>query len=323
MPTPTLDLILPHLPHPLQEAILSNQYSEICVCENGLVFGEVAGRNSMEQLSVGIPTQDQLRKAVNAIARLISHREANDQNPILEARLPDGSRVAAMMPPIVQGITLTVRKFRPNWFTLDELVESGTMPAAAAQLLQLALGKRSNILISGATGSGKTTIVKALLDLIPEDQRVILIEDTAEIPLDRPNRARFEAHPPGVTIRDLVKAVLRHRPDRLIVGEVRDGAAYDLLQALNTGQLGSLSTVHASSAQNALNRLARLALQANVDLPFQALQNEIGDEIHYVLHVERNGGRRCVSQLLRVQGFANGYWRTSDCLKTQGDIGNS
>jgi pilus assembly protein CpaF len=111
MPTPTLDLILPHLPHPLQEAILSNHYSEICVCENGLVFAEVAGRNSMEQLSVGIPTQDQLRKAVNAIARLISRREANDQKPILEARLPDGSRVAAMMPPIVQGITLTVRKF--------------------------------------------------------------------------------------------------------------------------------------------------------------------------------------------------------------------
>jgi pilus assembly protein CpaF len=181
MPTPTLDLILPHLPHSLQEALLSDRYSEICVCENGLVFAEVAGRNSMEQLSVSIPTQDQLRKAVNAIARLISRREANDQNPILEARLPDGSRVAAMMPPIVQGITLTVRKFRPNWFTLDELVESGTMPAAAAQLLQLALGKRSNILISGATGSGKTTIVKALLDLIPEDQRVILIEDTAEI----------------------------------------------------------------------------------------------------------------------------------------------
>jgi pilus assembly protein CpaF len=323
MPTPTFDLILPHLPHPLQEAILSDHYSEICVCENGLVFAEVAGRNSMEQLSVGIPTQDQLRKAVNAIARLISRREANDQNPILEAQLPDGSRVAAMMPPIVQGITLTVRRFRPNWFTLDELVESDTMPAAAAHLLQLALGKRSNILISGATGSGKTTIVKALLDLIPEDQRVILIEDTAEIPLDRPNRARFETHPPGVTIRDLVKAALRHRPDRLIVGEVRDGAAYDLLQALSTGQLGSVSTLHASSAQNALNRLARLALQANVGLPFQALQNEIGDEIHYVLHVERTGGRRCVTELLRVQEFANGYWRTSDCLKTQGDIGNS
>jgi pilus assembly protein CpaF len=184
------------------------------------------------------------------------------------------------------------------------------MPAGAAELLRVGLAKRSNVLISGATGSGKTTILKALLDLIPEDQRVILIEDTAEIPLDRPNRARFEAHP-GTTIRDLVKASLRHRPDRLLVGEVRDGAAYDLLQALNTGQLGSISTVHASSARNALNRLARLALQANVGLPFEALQNEIGDEIHYVLHIERQGGQRRVSQLLEVHGFTNGCWRTS------------
>jgi pilus assembly protein CpaF len=198
-------------------------------------------------------------------------------------------------------------------------VQNDTMTAAAAELLQLALAKRSNLLISGATGSGKTTVLKALLDLIPHDQRVILIEDTAEIPLERPNRARFEAHP-GISIRDLVKASLRHRPDRLIVGEVRDGAAYDLLQALNTGQLGSLSTVHASSAQNALNRLARLALQANVGLPFQALQNEIGDEIHYVVHIEREGGRRRVSQLLQLQGFVNGYWRIADCLKTHKDI---
>jgi pilus assembly protein CpaF len=313
MQLPSLDLILPHLPASLQAAILSDAYSEFCVCENGLVFAEVAGRNSMEQIPVETPTQDQLRKAVNAIARLISRREADEKNPILEARLPDGSRVAAMMPPIVQGITLTVRKFRANWFTLDELVRNGMIPAAAAEVLYSALEKRSNILVSGATGAGKSTVVKALLDLIPLEQRVILIEDTAEIPLDRLNCARFEAHP-GVTIRDLVKASLRHRPDRLIVGEVRDGAAYDLLQALNTGQLGSLSTVHASSAQNALNRLARLALQADVGLPFAAIQSEIADEIHYVVHVERDGGLRRVTQMVNVRGFAGGEWHTSDCL---------
>jgi pilus assembly protein CpaF len=217
-----------------------------------------------------------------------------------------------MMPPIVQGITLTVRKFRQNWFTLEELIEIGTMPAAWAQLLREAILKRSNILVSGATGAGKSTILQALLDLIPIEQRVILIEDTAEIPLDRPNRARFEAHG-NVTIRDLVKASLRHRPDRLVVGEVRDGAAYDLLQALNTGQLGSLSTVHASSAQNSLNRLARLALQADVGLPFAAIQSEIGDEIHFVVHVERDGGRRRVTELLQVNGFSDGNWQTRAC----------
>jgi pilus assembly protein CpaF len=312
MPTPDLDLILPYLPAGLQAAIVSDAYSEICVCENGLVFAEVAGHNSMQQIAVGVPTQDQLRKAVNAIARLISRREADENNPTLEARLPDGSRVAAMMPPIVQGITLTVRKFRQNWFTLAELVQNEMITAAWAQLLREAIDKRSNILVSGATGAGKSTILKALLDLIPIEQRVILIEDTAEIPLDRPNRARFEAHA-GVTIRDLVKASLRHRPDRLVVGEVRDGAAYDLLQALNTGQLGSLSTVHASSAQNSLNRLARLALQADVGLPFAAIQSEIGDEIHFVVHVERDGGRRRVTELLQVNGFSDGNWQTRAC----------
>jgi pilus assembly protein CpaF len=309
MPIASLDLILPHLPEALQAAIVSENYSEVCVCENGLVFAEVAGQNSMQPLAVGIPSQDQLRKAVNAIARLISRREADESNPILEARLPDGSRVAAMMPPIVQGITLTVRKFRRNWFTLDELVDNGMIPPAMAAVLRRAIAERSNILVSGAPGAGKSTIIKALLDLIPLEQRVILIEDTAEIPLDRPNRARFEARA-DVTIRDLVKASLRHRPDRLIVGEVRDGAAYDLLQALNTGQFGSLSTLHASSAVNALNRLARLALQAGVGLPFEAIQSEIGDEIHLVAHVERESGQRRITQLLQVDGFAEGQWRT-------------
>jgi pilus assembly protein CpaF len=213
------------------------------------------------------------------------------------------------MPPVVQGITLTVRKFRRNWFTLEELVSNGMISPAMAALLRDALIRRSNILVSGAPGAGKSTIVKALLDLIPLEQRVILIEDTAEIPLDRPNRARFVARA-GVAIRDLVKASLRHRPDRLIVGEVRDGAAYDLLQALNTGQLGSLSTLHASSALNALNRLARLALQANVGLPFDAIQSEVGDEIHYVAHVEREAGQRRITELLQVDGFADDQWRT-------------
>jgi pilus assembly protein CpaF len=308
MPTPSLDLILPHLPEDLRAAIVSDEYSEVCVCEDGLVFAELVGRNSMEPLSVVVPTQDQLRKAVNAIARLIAGREADESNPILEARLPDGSRVAAMMPPVVPGISLTIRKFRRNWFTLEELVDNGMISRATAALLREALARRANILVSGAPGSGKSTIVKALLDLIPLEQRVILIEDTAEIPLDRPNRARFEARA-GVTIRDLVKASLRHRPDRLIVGEVRDGAAYDLLQALNTGQLGSLSTLHASSALNALNRLARLALQANVGLPFDAIQSEVGDEIHYVAHVEREAGQRRITELLQVDGFADGQWR--------------
>jgi pilus assembly protein CpaF len=218
------ELILPHLPPGLQQSILSPDYSEVCVNEDGRVFVEAAGSNTMVELEGIAPTQVQLRHAVNAIARTLAHREADETNPILNARLPDGSRIAAMLPPVAEGIVLTVRKFRPNWFTLEELVANGTVSHTFRDQLTEAVARRENILISGPTGSGKTTLVKALLDLIPRHERVLLIEDTAELPLDRPNRVRFTARD-GVSIRDLLKASLRHRPDRIIVGEVRDGAA--------------------------------------------------------------------------------------------------
>jgi pilus assembly protein CpaF len=301
-PLPMFELILPHLPPRLQEAILSPDYTEICVNEDGRVFVEAAGSNAMLELAGIAPKQVQLRHAVNAIARTLARREADEANPILNARLPDGSRVAAMLPPVTEGVVLTVRKFRPNWFTLEELVTNRTLSPGFHDELFEAVGRRQNILISGPTGSGKTTLVKALLDLIPEEERVLLIEDTAELPLQRPNRVRLTARE-GVSIRDLLKASLRHRPDRIIVGEVRDGAAYDLLQALNTGHAGSISTLHASSALHALNRLARLALQADTGLPFSSIQSEIGDAIQYVAHIERRGARRELTELIRITGF--------------------
>jgi pilus assembly protein CpaF len=303
------ELILPHLPPGLQEAILSPDYSEVCVNEDGRVFVEPAGSNAMVELPGIAPSQIQLRHAVNAMARTLAHREADETSPILNARLPDGSRVSAMLPPVTDGVVLTVRKFRPNWFTLEELVANGTISPGFHDQLTDAVERRQNILISGPTGSGKTTLVKALLDLIPEEERILLIEDTAELPLSRPNRVRFTARE-GVSIRDLVKASLRHRPDRIIVGEVRDGAASDLLQALNTGHAGSISTRHASSAAHALSRLARLALQADPGLPFASIQSEIGDAIQYVAHIERRGALRQIAGLIRVTGFhsRSGTW---------------
>jgi pilus assembly protein CpaF len=158
------ELILPHLPPGLQEAILTPDYSEVCVNEDGRVFVEAAGSNAMLELPGIACTQVQLRHAINTIARILARREADETNPILNARLPDGSRVAAMLPPVTEGVVLTVRKFRPNWFMLEELLANGTLSCAFYDQLIEAVERRQNILISGPTGSGKTTLVKALLD---------------------------------------------------------------------------------------------------------------------------------------------------------------
>jgi pilus assembly protein CpaF len=223
--------------------------------------------------------------------------------------------VAAAFPPCsLHGVTLTIRKFRPQWFTMDQLVEAGMLPAAIAAELAEAVRDRKTILIAGGTDTGKTTFAKALIDFIPQNERLGVIEDTAELKIDHPNVFRFEARKeqvdgsgkvimPAVTIRDLVKAALRHRPDRLIVGEVRGGEAFDLLDALNTGHAGSISTVHANSALQALSRLATLTLRADVDLPYKAIQGEIGDLIDRVVHIERREGCRRVSQVLQINGF--------------------
>jgi pilus assembly protein CpaF len=197
---------------------------------------------------------------------------------------------------------------------MEQLVEAGMLPANVAAELAEAVRNRKTILIAGGTDTGKTTFAKALIDFIPQQERLGVIEDTAELKIDHPNVFRFEARKEqtdgsgnvivlAVTIRDLVKATLRHRPDRLIIGEVRGGEAFDLLDALNTGHAGSISTVHANSALQALSRLATLTLRADVDMPYKAIQGEIGDLINLVIHIERKEGRRRVSQVLKLYGF--------------------
>jgi pilus assembly protein CpaF len=251
---------------------------------------------------------------VKRIARLLGE-DIGESKPLLDARLPDGSRVAAAFPPCsIHGITLTIRKFRPQWFSLDELVTLGSVSRSIASQLIEAVRDRKTILVSGGTDTGKTTFTKALLDLIPKEERIGVIEDTMELKIDHPNVFRFEARKeqrdtagsiviPAVTIRDLVRATLRHRPDRLVIGEVRGGEAFDLLDALNTGHAGSISTLHANSALQALSRVASLALRADVDLPYRAIQSEIGDLIDLVVHIERHDGRRFVSEVIRVSGY--------------------
>jgi pilus assembly protein CpaF len=219
-----------------------------------------------------------------------------------------------MFPPCaVAGPALTIRKFGRR-YTLDDLVKNKTLSPVLAQRLIAAIRAEQNVLISGGTGTGKTTLLNALAAHIPDGNRIVVIEETAEIHLDKPNLLRFEARRaqiplghetplPAVTIADLVRATLRHRPDRIIVGEVRGAEAFDLLQALNTGHLGSLTTIHANSAEQALTRLAHCVLTANVGLPHRSIREAIALAIHLVVHIARINGARGVTELVSVSGF--------------------
>jgi len=277
----SFDIILPFL-RPIAHLIEDADVSEIMVNGSRRVFVEREGV-VREATDVRLDERN-LRVAVKNIARALGD-DVSEEKPILDSRLPDGSRVAAVLPPCsLGGTTLTIRKFQTRFFTADELVRIGTMTPEVLAAVREAIARNENILISGGTSTGKTTLLNALAAFLPQDDHVVLIEDTAELQIDRPNLVRFEARReqaglPAVTIRELLRATLRHRPDRIIVGEVRGGEAFDLLQALNTGHAGSLSTIHANSAEQALARLASCVVQSGVELPYQAVRYQIADTI--------------------------------------------
>jgi pilus assembly protein CpaF len=245
---------------------------------------------------------------VKNIARRLGD-DISEAKPILDSRLPDGSRVAAVIPPCsLNGVTLTIRKFNSRHFGIDDLVETGTLERWLANRLEDYVLAHKNILIAGGTGSGKTTLLNIVGKFIPEDERILLIEDTSEIQMGQQNLVRFEARQPqnglpAVTIRDLLKAALRHRPDRIILGEIRGGEAFDLLQLLNTGHSGSLSTVHATSAKQALARFTSCVLQSGVELPYRAIKTNIGHSLNVVVQLERRPGRRYVSEVVEINGY--------------------
>ena len=299
------ELILPFL-RPVESLILDESISEIMVNGSGRIFIERDGE--LSEVADARLTEKNLQVAVRNIARALGD-EINEAQPLLDSRLPDGSRVAAIMPPCsIGGTTLTIRKFHSRQFTAEELVRIGSLAPDALQHLRDAIAERWNILISGGTGTGKTTLLNALAASIADQERIVIIEDTAEIQLDKPNLVRFEARReqpglPAVTIRDLVRATLRHRPDRILLGEVRGGEAFDLLQALNTGHSGTLSTIHANSAQQAIARLTSCVLQAGVELPYTAIRSNIADAVNLLLQIERRQGRRYVSELLEVGSY--------------------
>ena len=299
------EMILPFL-KPIEDLILDPTISEIMINGGRQVFIE---RNGQITAVPGVHLEEKsLLVAVKNIARRLGD-DISETWPVLDSRLPDGSRIAAVIPPCsLGGVTLTIRKFLSRDFKMDDLIKMGTLDRELATHLTDELLKGRNILISGGTGVGKSTMLGVLAGEIPDQDRIVVIEDTAEIHLTKPNLVRFEARQaqpgsPGVTVRELLKATLRHRPDRIILGEIRGGEAFDLLQLLNTGHSGTISTVHANSAQQALARFANCVLESGIDVPYAAINNNIGDSLDLVVQLERRAGIRRVSEVLAVRGY--------------------
>jgi pilus assembly protein CpaF len=299
------ETILPFL-KPIEHLILDDSISEVMVNGPDHIFIEKAGFiEPVPGVSIG---EKSLMVAVKNIARRLGD-DISESKPILDSRLPDGSRVAAVIPPCsVNGVTLTIRKFNSHHFGIEELIQEGTLERWLAHQLEEYVLARKNLLITGSTGSGKTSMLNVLGKFIPADERILLIEDTSEIHMCQDNLVRFEARQPqngvpAITIRDLLKASLRHRPDRLILGEIRGGEAFDLLQLLNTGHSGSLSTVHATSAKQGLARFTSCVLQSGVDLPYRSVKTNVGDSVNVVVHLERRPGRRFVSEVVEIHGY--------------------
>jgi pilus assembly protein CpaF len=300
-----LELILPFL-KPIEHLLLDDSVSEIMVNGPDRVFIEKGGfLEEIPGVSLG---ERSLLVAVKNIARRLGD-DISEAKPILDSRLPDGSRVAAVLPPCsLTGITLTIRKFSRTHFEIEDLIRAGTLDRSLANRLEDYVLSRKNVLVSGGTSSGKTTLAAALARFIPPDERILIIEDTAEIGLPHQNLVRFEARreqngAPAVSIRDLLKASLRHRPDRIFLGEIRGGEAFDLLQLLNTGHSGTLSTIHANSAKQGLARFASCVLQSGIDLPYRAVKANIADSLHVVVQVERRPGQRFISEVLEINSY--------------------
>jgi len=290
---------------PLQPLLSDPEVDEILVSGTRPVWVERRGRLSMTELKFA--SEEDLRLTIERMLAPAGRR-VDEAEPLCDARLPDGSRINVVLPPLaVDGPTLTIRRFRPRGFTAEQLVQLGSWSPQLTELLAKAVTERRNILISGGTGSGKTTTLAAIAGLFGDHERVITIEDTAELRLAQSHLVRLETRPASiegrgeVTIRTLVRNALRMRPDRLIVGEVRGAEALDMLSALSTGHDGSLTTIHAGSPTEALRRLETLALMADVGLPHRAVRAQVATAIDLVVHqVRGNGGQRRVTRVDEV-----------------------
>ena len=293
---------------PLEVLLADNDVTEIMVNGPEQIYIERAGKILLSERT--FTDEESVLAVIERIVAPIGRR-IDESQPYVDARLPDGSRVNAIIHPLsLSGPCLTIRKFSREPFRVDDLVRFGTMPRPVADFLRSCVRLRRNIVVSGGTGSGKTTLLNVVSSYIPDTERIITIEDAAELRLSQRHVIRLESRPPNiegrgaVTIRDLVRNALRMRPDRIVVGECRSGEALDMLQAMNTGHEGSLTTVHANTPRDVISRLETMVLMSGMELPVRAIREQIGAAIHLIVHISRfSDGSRKVSRVTEVVGL--------------------
>jgi pilus assembly protein CpaF len=293
---------------PIDRLLKDEDVTEVMVNGPEHVYVEKSGR--LEQTSASFVDETHLRRIIDKIVGQVGRR-IDESTPMVDARLPDGSRVNAVIHPLaIGGPFLTIRKFSKDPFQIDDLIRFGTLNAHAARFLQACVVGRLNCIVSGGTGTGKTTTLNVLSSFIPADERIVTVEDAKELQLHQEHVLAMEARPPNiegrgqVTIRDLVKNCLRMRPDRIVVGECRAGEALDMLQAMNTGHDGSITTVHSNSPRDTLARIETMTLMAGFDLPVRAIREQMASALDLIVHLTRlRDGTRRITHVTEVQGM--------------------
>ncbi|MCH8949899.1 MAG: CpaF family protein [Chloroflexi bacterium] len=305
---------------PIQSLVDDKTISEVMVNATDEVYFE---RDGIIYLSaVRFRDDEHIMRIVERIISPIGRR-VDESSPFVDARLPDGSRVNVVIPPLVpRGPTITIRKFRPDMYTADDLVANDTFTQSTASFLRACVRLRLNMVLSGGTGTGKTTLLNAISTYLPSSERIIVIEDPVELRLQQKHVISMEARPPNiegrneVTMRDLVRNALRMRPDRIIVGEVRGPEAFDMMQAMNTGHEGSMTTVHANTPRDALARIENMILMAALDLPSRAIREQMAAALHLVVQLTRySDGRRRVSTIAEITGMESDIVTMQDLFR--------
>jgi pilus assembly protein CpaF len=300
----SFELILPFL-RPIEPLLLDDGISEIMGNPDASWWYERDGIVHREAAVSFDPSR--LRTSLEVIANQLG-KKLDEDNPVLHAQLPDGSRLAAVIPPVVRPApAMTIRKFTSRRYTVDDLISRGTLTRALADFLEAQIRNGKTLLISGGTGSGKTTLLQVMAQAIPDHERIVVIEDTAELRIRKPNvlaaECQTDTFKSNISFDDLLKSALRWRPDRIILGEVRGKEARTLLDSFNTGHDGSLATIHANSAKRALSRFANLVMRSHPQATLSDVEAEIGDAVEFIIHAERRPGRRVVREVLALKGY--------------------